>query len=171
MKIRPTQLSDLEFVLSAERHPDNALYVNQWSRERHKSAIASSEEGHFIALLSDPQASDPQASLPVGYVIVSGLQDPHKTLLLRRIVAVKKGQGYGRKLLQWVKSFAFDHLNYHRLWLDVVASNQRAKALYLSEGFVIEGTLREAYKFQQGFEDMLILSLLRSEFDATNCQR
>ena len=66
-------------------------------------------------------------------------------------------------MLRWVKAFTFDQLGYHRLWLDVVASNQRAKKLYLSEGFVIEGTLREAYKHSQGYKDMLILSVLATD--------
>ncbi|MEL6556312.1 MAG: GNAT family protein [Cyanobacteria bacterium J06621_11] len=156
MKIRPTQLSDLSFVLDAERHADNAPYINQWSIAQHERAITSSDEGHFIA---------EKAGTLMGYLIVAGLQDPHQALLLRRIVAVEKGQGYGRAMLKWVKSYTFEQLDYHRLWLDVVASNQRAQSLYLSEGFAVEGTLREAYKSQYGFEDMLILSLLRSEFD------
>lgn len=68
-------------------------------------------------------------------------------------------------MLQWVKMFAFEQVNCHRLWLDVIASNQRALNLYLSEGFIQEGTLREACKGIDGFEDMLILSLLRSEYE------
>ncbi|MGB3669631.1 MAG: GNAT family protein [Phormidesmis sp.] len=161
--LRPTQLTDLDFVLTAERHPDNAPYINQWTIEQHQRAIASPDEGHFIAEIAKTTDSKLPAISPIGYTILTGLQDPHQTLLLRRIVTVEKGKGYGRQMLRWVKTFTFDRLGYHRLWLDVVASNQRAKKLYLSEGFVIEGTLREAYKHSQGYKDMLILSVLATD--------
>ena len=157
--LRPTEVADLPFVMDAEQHSDNAPYVNQWTIEQHKDAIASTNDGHFIA-----QTNNASGTARIGYLILTGLTDPHQVVLLRRIVVTAKGQGYGRQILQWAKQFTFEHLGYHRLWLDVVVSNQRAQALYLSEGFVIQGTLREAYKNEQSFEDMLILSLLRPEY-------
>ncbi len=159
--LRPTTIADLDFVLSAESHPDNAPYIRQWTIEQHKGVIASPNDGHFIAeTVTDPSAC---SSSPIGYMILMGLQDPHQTILLKRIVAVEKGRGYGRQMLRWVKDFTFTQLGYHRLWLDVVASNQRAQNLYFSEGFVREGILREAYKHPHRYEDMLILSILATD--------
>ena len=42
--------------------------------------------------------------------------------------------------------------------------NSRAKALYDSEGFVVEGELRDAVKTASGFESLIVMSMLRSEF-------
>ena len=67
----PTSEIDLDFVLAAERDPENARFVSQWSRDE------------------------------------------------------------------------------HRLWLDVMDHNPRARHLYASEGFTHEGTLREAL-FREG---------------------
>lgn len=160
-RLRATQADDLPFVISAEQHIDNAPYVDQWSQSQHEAAIDSPDYGHFIV---EPITRLKESiSSTVGYVIVSGVQDPNQVLLLKRIVIVEKGKGYGRGALQQVKAFAFEQLGFHRLWLDVVASNERAQALYRSEGFVIEGRLREAYKTNHGYEDMLILSLLSTE--------
>jgi RimJ/RimL family protein N-acetyltransferase len=63
-----------------------------------------------------------------------------------------------------VKKVAFDDLGAHRLWLDVKQRNARAQALYESEGFVLEGVLRESVRVQGGFESMMVLSMLESEF-------
>ncbi|WP_121970377.1 GNAT family protein [Leptolyngbya sp. BC1307] len=157
IELRPTRPTDLTWVLAAEQYFENAPYVGQWSRAQHEGAIAATDEAHFVA---------EQNHEPVGYVILTGLENPHLTINLQRIVVVKKGNGYGRQILQWVKAFAFDTLGYHRLWLDVISSNQRAQSLYKREGFVVEGILRDSWKTASGYEDMLIMSMLAPEYRA-----
>jgi len=153
--LRPTRLRDMEFVLEAEQHPDNAPYVEQWSQSQHEAAIVSENDAHFMV---------EAMGRPIGYVILSGLQNPHKTILLRRIVIGPKGKGYGRQTLRWVKDFTFKQLGFHRLWLDVMVSNERAQRLYASEGLTAEGRLRDAYRTESGdYEDMFILSILESD--------
>ncbi len=153
--LRPTVSTDLDFVLAAERHPDNALYVGQWSKARHEGAIASEDEAHFIMSCDGN---------PVGYVILAGLSDSHRAVSLRRIVVVKKRKGYGRQILRWVKAFVFEKLGYHRLWLDVLEGNGRARRLYESEGFVTEGVLRDGWRTGDGYESMVMMSMLESEY-------
>ena len=160
IELRPTRPADLAWVLAAEQHFENAPYVGQWSRARHEEAIAAKDEAHLVV---------EQTHQPVGYVILTGLENPHLAINLRRIVVVEKGNGYGRQILQWVKAFAFDTLSWHRLWLDVLVSNQRAQSLYKSEGFVVEGRLRDSWQTASGYEDMLIMSMLAPEYRAT-CQ-
>ena len=93
---RPTQVADLPFVISAEQHADNAPYVNQWSQQRHESAIVAPDFGHFIVEFTGNNALSinmPSINAPpvaVGYLIVSGLQDHNEVLLLNRIVIVQK---------------------------------------------------------------------------------
>lgn len=152
--LRLTLPADLDFVLAAERHPDNALYVGQWSQARHEMAIASEDEAHFIVSRQGRQ---------IGYVILAGLINPHSAISLRRIVVVDKGHGHGREILRWVKAFTFETLGYHRLWLDVIETNDRARRLYESEGFVTEGRLRESWRTGDRYESMLIMSILKSE--------
>ena len=80
------------------------------------------------------------------------------------MVVQAKGAGFGRAALRVAKKVAFDDLAAHRLWLDVKARNSRAKALYDSEGFVVEGELRDAVKGSDGFETLVVMSMLRPEF-------
>ncbi len=164
IQLRPTRPADLTWVLAAEQHLENAPYVGQWSRAQHAAAIARPDAAHFVAKISRESVS--QAPQRLGYVILTGLESPHLTLNLRRIVVVEKGKGYGRQILQWVKAFTFETLGHHRLWFDVISSNQRAQSLYKSEGFVVEGVLRDSWKTASGYEDMLIMSMLAPEYRA-----
>jgi diamine N-acetyltransferase len=57
-------------------------------------------------------------------------------------------------------------LHAHRFWLDVKALNVRAQALYASEGFVEEGRLRESVRLADGYESLIVMSLLDREYQA-----
>ncbi|NJL45281.1 MAG: GNAT family N-acetyltransferase [Leptolyngbyaceae cyanobacterium SM2_3_12] len=157
--LRGTQLADLPFVLGAERHPDNRAYIGQWSYERHSAAITAPDEAHLIIeCLEDGH--------PVGYAILMGLTDAHQTLHLKRIVVTEKGQGYGRLALGQLQHMAFETYQTHRFWLDVKTFNPRARHLYESVGFVLEGCLREALKTPNGYQSMYLMAMLEAEYRA-----
>ena len=60
----------------------------------------------------------------------------HKGLIFRMYVSEKaKGLGLGRKLLQALIEKASQDKSLKQIYLTVVATNHRAKNLYLSEGF------------------------------------
>lgn len=104
---------------------------------------------------------------PVGYVILAGLAQPHDSIELMRITLAVKGKGYGRAILRQVKQWAFADRKANRLWLDVKETNERALHLYLSEGFRIEGKLRECLKTGDGYESLIVLSMLSSEYTSS----
>jgi diamine N-acetyltransferase len=87
---------------------------------------------------------------------------------LKRIVPQPKGQGQclGRACVRVLKRMAFNDLHAHRFWLDVKALNVRAQALYASEGFVEEGRLRESVRLADGYESLIVMSLLDREYHA-----
>ena len=58
---------------------------------------------------------------------------------------------------------AFRDLGAHRFWLDVKARNARALALYRSEGFVEEGRLRESVRSGDGYDSLIVMSMLEPE--------
>jgi RimJ/RimL family protein N-acetyltransferase len=157
--LRPTQRADLDFVLAAETSPENAPYVNQWSQTQHQAAIDDQSIAHYIIEPSTDQA-------PVGYTLLEGLHSSDRAVLLRRIVITEKGNGYGRKVMQLLKAQVFEGWQMHRFWLDVKDFNQRAFDLYQSEGFVVEGTLRECIKRGDRYESLILLSMLDREYFA-----
>ena len=163
VRLRPTMQSDLEFVLSLEQDPDNLPTITPWERMQHEAAIRFPDFRHFI--LEGGPGLD-----AAGFVILIGCKSQHQSLELKRMVVRHKGQGLGRAALRMVKKVAFGDLKAHRLWLDVKQRNTRGKALYDSEGFIVEGTLREAVRVADGFESMIVMSMLAAEYAQRRAQ-
>ena len=143
VRLRPTAPADLDWVLEAEAHPENAPFVTQWTRGEHATALEHPEMRHLvIETVPDGRA--------VGYVILAGLAAPRHGIEVRRIVVTDKGRGYGRGTLRLIKTMALRDLGAPRLWLDVRSNNPKAKRLYEEEGFVVERT---------GADGLIILSI------------
>jgi diamine N-acetyltransferase len=149
--------SDLEFVLSLERDPENLPYITPWEGIQHEAAIRFPDFRHFII----ETGPDLEAG---GFLILIGCRNQHHSIELKRMVVRDKNQGFGRAALRVVKKTAFDDLGAHRLWLDIKKRNTRARSLYDSEGFQKEGELRDAVKVQGGFDSLVVMSMLQGEF-------
>ncbi|WP_218082399.1 GNAT family N-acetyltransferase [Anthocerotibacter panamensis] len=158
IRLHPTISADLDFVLAAERDPENLPFIGQWTRQEHWAALGNPDLAHLLL----ERASDSQ---PVGYALLTGLQGVDQCILLKRLVVTIKAKGYGRAALGALKELVFVQLQAHRFWLDVKEHNLRARHLYKTEGFVEEGVLRECLKTGAGFESLVVMSLLREEFD------
>ncbi|MBI9049385.1 MAG: GNAT family N-acetyltransferase [Anaerolineaceae bacterium] len=77
-------------------------------------------------------------------------------------------KGYGKKALKLMLEYAFNTLNLNRVYLRVFENNLRGIRAYKATGFIEEGRMRQA-KFCNGkYLDVLIMSVLRSEWQAEN---
>ena len=165
LRLRPTMLSDLEYVVAVERDPHNLPFITPWDRTQHEGAVRFPDFRHFIV------EAGPQGER-AGFVILQGCKNPQRSVELKRIVLQHQGQGqgYGRACMRVLKAMAFRDLKAHRFWLDVKSLNQRALALYQSEGFVEEGRLRESVRVTidgaDGYDSLVVMSLLDREYQA-----
>jgi RimJ/RimL family protein N-acetyltransferase len=73
-------------------------------------------------------------------------------------------QGYSTKAVRLLLNIGFKNLNLHRLWLRVFESNKRAIRSYEKAGFVVEGKFREAEYLDGKYVDVMIMSVLKSEW-------
>jgi diamine N-acetyltransferase len=159
VSLRPTMLSDLDYVVSVEQDSANAPFITTWERTQHEGALRFPDSRHFIV---EAEAG------PAGFVILQGCRNPHRSVELKRIVLGPKGQGVGRACVRQLKKLAFMQLQAHRFWLDVKALNTRAQHLYLGEGFVEEGRLRESVRVSgaDGYDSLIVMSMLDREYQA-----
>ncbi|MHA2090194.1 MAG: GNAT family N-acetyltransferase [Candidatus Kariarchaeaceae archaeon] len=157
INLRETNNQDLvDYVLQTEYASENSKFINKWTREQHLEVIHDKNKMHLTAELINSNER-------IGYVIL--MKNQYRSIEFRRIVVSRKGQGYGRTLIQLIKKIAFEHLKAHRLWLDVIEFNTRAQQLYRSEGFIQEGILRDAYQALDGkFHNLFILSILAYDY-------
>ncbi|MCW5637224.1 MAG: GNAT family N-acetyltransferase [Rubrivivax sp.] len=168
--LRPTMLSDLEFVQSVETDARNLPFITPWERTQHEAAVRIPDFRHFIV---ESGGNQHDADARAGFVILQGCRNPHRSVELKRIVLTPAGHGHGlgRACVRRLKRLAFDDLHAHRFWLDVKSLNTRALALYASEGFVEEGRLRESVRItglgdDAGYDTLVVMSLLDREFRA-----
>lgn len=159
LRLRPTMLSDLDFVGSVEDDPDNRPFITPWERVQHEGAVRFPDFRHFIVEAGEAYPS-------AGFVILQGCRNPHASVELKRLVLQPKGRGYGRACVRLLADMAFRDLGAHRFWLDVKSENERAMALYRSEGFVEEGRLRDSVRSGSGFDSLIVMSLLAAEHEA-----
>jgi RimJ/RimL family protein N-acetyltransferase len=73
-------------------------------------------------------------------------------------------KGYGTETMILLLRHCFDTLNLNRTYLQVYADNARAIRSYEKAGFVEEGRLREAVYRYGKYENVIIMSILRSEW-------
>ncbi len=158
VRLRPTMLSDLDFVITVEQDAANLPFITPWERTQHEGAIRFPDFRHFIV---EAGAGYPSA----GFVILQGCRNQHRSIELKRIVLqpALQGQGVGRSCIGLLTQMAFRDLRAHRFWLDVKLLNTRAQALYRSEGFVEEGRLRESVRTVDGYDSLVVMSVLESE--------
>ena len=158
---RPTTKADLDYVLKIERACENAPFIRQRSIQQHKSAISDNNMAHLIIENSSNKK-------PIGYIILIGLENPDQSIEFKRIVIKDKNNGFGRESVQLIKRIAFEDLDAHRLWLEVMEHNERAIRLYQSEGFIPEGLHRESSKQGENFISLKVMSILAHEYNRTD---
>jgi ribosomal-protein-alanine N-acetyltransferase len=156
------------------RHPidpeEEDGYGSSWRRERDGERDHARE--HLLANRTPSQPGAYERAVEHGGYCVghAGLRvdaDQHgASYTVGLFVAGLRGQGLGREITRLVLSRAFGVLGVHRVELEVLAFNRRAISCYLACGFRWEGVRREAVLYPDGWKDLILMGLLRSEYAA-----
>jgi RimJ/RimL family protein N-acetyltransferase len=72
--------------------------------------------------------------------------------------------GWGTKAMQLALRHAFNTLNLHRVYLQVFETNPRAIHVYEKVGFQVEGRKRQDVFRQGRYLDVILMSILQSEW-------
>lgn len=90
IRLRPSTREDLEFVLGLERDPDNAPFILCWPAKMHLAAMSDPDRAHLLVEARE-------SGRAIGYLILSALKSPHRSIEFDRITIAQKGEGYGRE--------------------------------------------------------------------------
>ncbi len=77
-------------------------------------------------------------------------------------------RGYGTEAVRLLVKHGFNTLNLNRIFLHVFENNPRAIRAYEKAGFVHEGRERQAEFTEGEYMDVLVMSILKDEFDQEN---
>ena len=143
--LRPMSTAHLDAVLAIEA----AAYEFPWSRGNFIDSIAA---GYPARVLFG------SGSEVLGYVIaMAGVDEMH--LLNITVAPAAQGRGHARFLIHALTVLCREHAAL-KLWLEVRASNARARAMYRRLGFVEVGVRKGYYPAPlAGREDAVVMSL------------
>jgi RimJ/RimL family protein N-acetyltransferase len=152
-----------------------AADLDTWE-ERNPSVPAPMTRGAFDARLA--QADSDSSSKNVRFVIdVDGAAVGSVSLfefdeLARHaevgiaVAAEARGKGIGAAAIAQIVELAFVRCNLRRLHLQAIASNLPAIRAYERAGFVTEGRQREHAWVRGRYEDIVIMGVMRSDWEA-----
>ncbi len=135
----------------------NNNYVHSYNKEKHIQLLSDNDCLHLSIKRLDNNNL-------VGHLILFGGESSDKVLEFRRLTIDEKGRGFGKEAVKLLKELCFEHLKYHRLWLDVYSDNNRAIHVYETEGFILEGELRDKFRTKNGYRSQKIYSMLEDEY-------
>jgi len=79
-------------------------------------------------------------------------------------------RGHGTEATALMARYGFETLNLNRIWLHVYEHNSRGRRAYEKVGYRVEGTLRK-HNYREGrYWDVIVMGLLREEWDNRNTE-
>jgi len=145
--------------MEIERMPGYEQLVGRSSADFHARVIDDPDYTYLAGLAEDGMIG--------GFGILRDLTNAQGNTCLKRFAVASPGQGFGKSLLAEIVDWVFENTLTHRFWLDHIATNDRAKRVYETNGFQREGISRQAYILPDGSRaDLAVMSILKPEWQA-----
>lgn len=143
-----------------ERNPSTPTTLTRAEYERRLENADSGAGGRSVAFVIDVDGAC------VGTVSLFGFDDlaRHAELGIA-LLPDARGKGIGTAAVTQIVEFGFVRCNLRRIHLEAIASNRGGLRAYEKCGFVIEGRRREHAWVRGGYEDMVLMGLLRSDWE------
>jgi len=168
VRLRPLAESDVDHILGWVNDPAivgniAAFSGHAFTREQELAYIRRTLASTADVVWSIEEAATGR------YLGQAGLHQLHERSRVGRLACIigargDMGRGFGSAAIRAVLDHGFGHLQLHKVWLMVFATNTRGRRTYGRVGFVEEGILREEYFHDDGWHDMVRMSLLAREW-------
>lgn len=115
----------------------------------------------------DLAVADKASGQCVGEVVFNDWNEPKRSCNFRTIIGPRgQDRGLGTEAIRMFVGYGFEQLGLHRISLDVLNFNPRARHVYEKTGFVTEGVLREEHRWGDEWIDVTHMSILAQEWDS-----
>lgn len=153
--VRDATEADVAFIVAAQSAPHARRFVLAATPEMIRASLGRGDRATFV-IEHDGE--------PAGMLLFGFYDEAPWLIDFRRIVVTRPGRGIGSLALRWSIAWAFEQRGAHRITLDVVETNDRARRLYERAGFVYEGTYRHGYRDPDGnYANLCIYGLLTTD--------
>ena len=102
-----------------------------------------------------------------GTIILENIDNKNKSASISIKIgkADFKGKGFGTETIKTILPYIFEELNLNRIYANVLEYNTPSKNMFMKCGFNIDGVQRQAIYKNEKFYDLIILSILRKDFN------
>ena len=144
------------------RYPGSLTEEQRWVEQRPTNAFAT---GVRLAI-------ETKAGVHIGGIDLGRVSAEDRNASLGIMIGDKEywSNGYGTDAIVTLLRFAFEEMNLHRVSLHVFEFNERAIVCYRKSGFRDEGRLRHNYYGEGRYWDVIVMGVLREEFEALHCE-
>lgn len=102
----------------------------------------------------------------VGEAVLNGWDPANESCSFRiSLVPGSYGRGLGTEATRLICGYGFEKLGLHRISLEVHAFNPRGRRAYEKAGFVAEGVLRDALRWDGEWVDTAVMSILAGDWE------
>ena len=166
MTLRPASLRQLLSAADWCRTPDE---TRNWAGDVFGPRISGDDLARYWETSVEGDCSREALALrdnnglAKGYAELGSINLTHGSARLQKFIVGPPGErrrGHGALFLDLLCHRAANELGVHRLDLLVIERNEAAIRLYASHGFVREGTLRDARRYDGAYHNMLLMAKL-----------
>jgi RimJ/RimL family protein N-acetyltransferase len=149
------------------RFIETGRYPLSMAQERDWLDNAMKNGASFSSLLLAIETKD---GVHIGNAGLHQASPEHRRAYLGIAIGEKEywSKGYGTDTVRTLLRFAFQQMNLNRVELGTFDFNERAQACYRKCGFVEEGRRREDRYIDGRYCDLLIMGILRREWEAAS---
>jgi RimJ/RimL family protein N-acetyltransferase len=167
VKLRPVEETDLPLLVEWRNQPD------VWTRFFNKFPLSHSGQRAWYKGLSEDRnrllliLEDLGSHEAVGTVGFDRMDSINRVAEYGNILIGPerfRRKGLAREATILILAYGFGRLNLNRIFLHVLEENTEAINLYRKCGFKDEGRLRQAFYDQGRYKDILLMSVLATEF-------
>ncbi|MHB8575005.1 MAG: GNAT family N-acetyltransferase [Dehalococcoidia bacterium] len=152
--------NDLDIEIAGGGDPPEPVSLARMQAEFDKKAADGERDGMRFGIEADGKL--------VGLCELRDLSSTDRTAELGITIGAHAylGHGYGRDTVNVLLDYAFRLRNVRRVWLRVLANNERAIRCYLACGFIEEGRLRQHVWSNGSYLDLVHMGILGTEWEA-----
>ncbi len=165
--IRDTEFDDYQLFYKWEKDPAITEYLTYDEDRSYEDVVTEAIYNRFHKDRMDFTLVYKETYEPVGRILITRLDRDNDSLDITKFYIGEQrlwGQGLAREIMDELLEYCFTFLHMERVTLDYYVGNKRAQAMYESIGYRQEGIARHATKKNGQYYDLVLMSILRSEF-------
>lgn len=165
IRLRAMEPEDLEALYRMENDPEvwTISYTQApYSKYMLKKFIDASVEDIYTAKQLRLMMDEKESSKTAGIVDLFDFEPLHRRVGIGILVDKEYRQkGYAGEAIRLVKEYAFDVLNMHQVYCNILENNKISLSLFQKEGFEIAGCKKDWILTDEGYKDELMLQCLK----------